>query len=127
MTRARFPDPYEGMSDEELDQHLSELITENRQRQRAISIRFPEELLDELQRLAARVGVRYQTLIKLLLEQDIARLRAHPLPAGQGVTRSTAKQSGKSTQRSPAAKGPRPAPSKRAAKKRTTRRPRVPA
>jgi predicted DNA binding CopG/RHH family protein len=100
MTRARFPDPYEGMSDEELDQHFSELITENRQRQRAISIRFPEELLEELQRLAARLGVRYQTLIKLLLEQDVARLRAHPLAASQGVTRATAKRSGKSATRS---------------------------
>ena len=127
MTRARFPDPYEGMSDEELDQHFSELINENRQRQRAISIRFPEALLEELQQLATRLGIRYQTLIKLLLEQDVARLRAHPFPASEGVTRSTAKRSGKSTQRSPAAKGPRAARSKRAAKKRTTRRPKVPA
>lgn len=127
MTRARFPDPYEGMSDDELDRHFSELIAANRQRQRAISIRFPEELLDELQQLAARLGVRYQTLIKLLLEQDVARLRAHALPTSHGVARATAPRSGRSPQRSPAPKGSRSASSKRAAKKRTTRRPRVPA
>lgn len=125
MTRARFPDPYEGMSDEELDRHFSDLITGNRQRQRAISIRFPEELLAELQRLAARLGVRYQTLIKLLLEQDVARLRAHSLPANQRVARTAAKRSGRSTQSSPTAKGSRSGTAKRAAKKRTTPRPPV--
>lgn len=76
MTRTRFPDPYEGMSDDELDGHFSEIITGNRQRQRSISIRFPEELLEDLERLATQLGVRYQTLIKRLLEQDVAGLHA---------------------------------------------------
>lgn len=127
MTRARFPDPYEGMSDDDLDRHFSELITDNRRRQRAISIRFPEELLDDLQRLAAQVGVRYQTLIKLLLEQDVARLRAHPLRASQGAARSTPKRRPKSTTASPASKRSSSASPNRPATKRTSRRPKVPA
>ncbi|HEX6537959.1 MAG TPA: CopG family antitoxin, partial [Candidatus Dormibacteraeota bacterium] len=77
MTTARFPDPYEGLSDDELDRHFSELIADNRQRQRSVSIRFPDELLEELRQIADQLGVRYQTLIKRLLEQDVARLRAH--------------------------------------------------
>ena len=85
MTRARFPDPYKGMSEEELDRHFYQLIADNRRRQRAISIRFPDELLEELRQLAAQMGVRYQTLIKHMLEQDVARLRTRPPVVGQGA------------------------------------------
>ncbi|MGH7745662.1 MAG: CopG family antitoxin [Candidatus Dormibacteria bacterium] len=125
MTRASFLDPYEGMSDDELDRHFSELITGNRQRQRAVSIRFPEELLEELRYLATQLGVPYQTLIKLLLEQDVARLRAHPLRASHGAARATAKRTAK-VKAAPATKRSPSASSKRAAKKRGTARPRVP-
>lgn len=126
MTRARSPDPYEGMSDDELDRHFSELIAENRHRQRAISIRFPEGLLEELRRLATQHGIPYQTLIKLLLEQDVARLRAHPLHASHGVARATGKRRAKPTTGSPTTNRSRSPSSKRAVKKQTARRPRVP-
>jgi len=124
MTKARFPDPYDGMSDEELDRHFSELITENRQRQRAVSIRFPEDLLEQLQGLAAQFGVRYQTLIKLLLEQDVARLGSHPRLARRRQAPASAKRRSTAT-KSSAASTVASASSKSTGKKRTTR-PRVP-
>lgn len=126
MTPARFPDPYEGLSDDELDRHFSELIADNRQRQRSVSIRFPDELLEELRQIADQLGVRYQTLIKRLLEQDVARLRAHRTAASHHTSRATAKGNATSTARSPSAARSRSASVQSAAKKRTTRRPRVP-
>ena len=126
MTRAQFPDPYEGMSDEELDRRFSELITDSRQRQRSISIRFPAELLEELHRLADQLGIRYQTLIKRLLEQDVARLRAHKTSTGHGTSRAATAGRATSTAKSHAAARSGPAPVQSAAKKKTTRRPRVP-
>ena len=75
MTRKPFPDPYEGMSDDALDRHFADLIAANRQRQRAVSIRFPEELQGALKELAAELGIGYQVLIKTLLERDVERLR----------------------------------------------------
>ena len=125
MTGALFPDPYEGMSDEELDRHFSELITDNRRRQRSISIRFPDELLDELRRFAGELGLPYQTLIKRLLEQDVARLRTHATAVSPRAPRAGAKVS--ATSRSRAAPRSGSASVQSAAKKRTTRRPRVPA
>jgi antitoxin component of RelBE/YafQ-DinJ toxin-antitoxin module len=74
------------MSAEELDRHFSQLILENRQRQRAISIRFPEDLLDEIRELAQGMGVGYQTLIKSLLERDVARLRRQPIRRRSAVS-----------------------------------------
>lgn len=125
MTRAPFPDPYKGMSDEELDRHFSELITDNRRSQRSVSIRFPDELLEELRSLADKLGIRYQTLIKRLLEQDVARLRAHGTAASSGKPRAGAKRSTTSSARSRAA--PRSGPVVQGvAKKRTTRHPRAP-
>jgi hypothetical protein len=79
MTTRRFPDPYEGTSDDELDRRSSGLLATHRERQQAISIRFPEELLTTLRQVADEVGIGYQTLIKSLLEKDVERLRARPL------------------------------------------------
>lgn len=126
MTRAQFPDPYEGMSDEELDRRFSELITVNRQRQRSISIRFPYELLEELHCLADQFGIPYQTLIKRLLEQDVARLRAHKTSAGHGTPRAATAGRATSTAKSHAAARLGPARVQSAAKKQPNRRPRVP-
>lgn len=76
MTPDRFPDPYDDMSADELDRHFATLLTNHRERQQAISIRFPDELLEAIRSLARELGVGYQTLIKQLLERDIERLRA---------------------------------------------------
>ena len=126
MTRARFPDPYEGMSDDDLDRCFSELITDNRQRQRSISIRFPDELLEELRGLADQLGIPYQTLIKRLLEQDVARLRARRIAASHRTSRAATKGRAASTASSNAAARSRSAPVQGAARKQTTRHPRVP-
>ena len=76
MRHAKFPDPYEGMTSDELDRHFTTVLTDHRERQQAISIRFPAELLTGIRSLAREHGVPYQTLIKQLLERDVERLRA---------------------------------------------------
>jgi uncharacterized protein (DUF4415 family) len=102
MTKARFPDPYDGMSADELDRHFTNLLNGHRQRQQAISIRFPADLLEELRRLAHEAGVGYQTLIKDLLERDVVQLRVHGLtrkrPATPRVAATTLRPSHKRTQ-----------------------------
>ena len=125
MMRAGFPDPYEGMSADELDRHFSGLISEGRRRQRAVSIRFPEELLEELRQLADQVGVPYQTLIKRLLEQDVARLKARPLTVGRGRSVRGAASRGVTIKKTPAVSPARSSQAKAASTKRTTRRPRT--
>jgi CopG antitoxin of type II toxin-antitoxin system len=81
MRSTRFPDPYEGMTSDELDRHFTTVLTDHRERQQAISIRFPRELLTAIRSLAREHGVAYQTLIKQLLERDVEHLRArHPEP-----------------------------------------------
>ena len=97
MSSVRFPDPYEGMSPGELDRHFASVLTDHRERQQAISIRFPAELLAAIRSLAREHGVAYQTLIKQLLERDVERLRArsstpqratgtHPTGTGRRTT-----------------------------------------
>ena len=102
MTKTRFPDPYEGLSEDELDRHFSDLISSHRQRQKAISIRFPEDLLKAIRELAHELGIGYQSLIKKLLERDVEQLlvrrpvRRRPLTkrATPAATRSSRKQGG---------------------------------
>ncbi|HKV87705.1 MAG TPA: CopG family antitoxin, partial [Candidatus Dormibacteraeota bacterium] len=48
-----------------------------KQRQKAISIKLPEELLERTRAEAKRQGIPYQTLIKLVLEKSLDRLGAH--------------------------------------------------
>ncbi|MBJ7609440.1 MAG: hypothetical protein JF887_08425 [Candidatus Dormibacteraeota bacterium] len=90
MRSSRFPDPYEGMSSDELDRHFTTVLTDHRERQQAISIRFPAELLTAIRSLAREYGVAYQTLIKQLLERDVEHLRArHPAPRRTPGTHAT--------------------------------------
>jgi hypothetical protein len=90
MRSTRFPDPYEGMTSDELDRHFATVLTDHRARQQAISIRFPEELLTAIRGLAREHGVAYQTLIKQLLERDVEQLRArHPVPRRTTGTHAT--------------------------------------
>jgi hypothetical protein len=90
MRSARFPDPYEGMTPDELDRHFATVLTNHRERQQAISIRFPAELLTAIRSLAREHGVAYQTLIKQLLERDVERLRARrPAPRRATGTHAT--------------------------------------
>jgi CopG antitoxin of type II toxin-antitoxin system len=90
MRSTRFPDPYEGMTSDELDRHFASVLTNNRERQQAVSIRFPAELLTAIRSLAREHGVAYQTLIKQLLERDVEHLRArHPAPGPTTGTHAT--------------------------------------
>jgi predicted DNA binding CopG/RHH family protein len=66
-----FPDPYEHMTDDELDRHFASLGT----RQVPISMRMPPALLRELKAEAGRLGMPYQTLVKHVLSEHIARQR----------------------------------------------------
>ncbi len=66
-------DPYDNMTDEELEAELDELL----RREPAsvtISIRMPAELLERTKRLAADGGVPYQSLIKRLVDAGVSRL-----------------------------------------------------
>lgn len=127
MTTKRFPDPYEGMSNDQLDRHFSQLIVEHRQRQRAVSIRFPEELLDEIRELADAMGVGYQTLIKMLLERDVARLRTRPLHRRPAASRPTAPEREPPQQARRTERQTRSPSRKTASKRRSSPRPKVPA
>jgi CopG antitoxin of type II toxin-antitoxin system len=102
MRSARFPDPYEGMTLDELDRHFATVLTNHRERQQAISIRFPAELLTAIRSLAREHGVAYQTLIKQLLERDVERLRARrPAPRRATGTHATSTRE-QTTGKSPA-------------------------
>jgi hypothetical protein len=89
------------MSDDQLDRYFSDLLVSHRNRQRAISIRFPEELLVDLQRLAQQAGLGYQTLIKKLLERDVEQLRA-PRRSAKRLVSARATTSRRSTSTTPA-------------------------
>jgi hypothetical protein len=121
MSNARFPDPYDGMTAEELDRHFATVLTNHRERQQAISIRFPEELLTAIRSLAREYGVAYQTLIKQLLERDVERLRArHPSPrraTGKRATTARSQSAGK-----PPILADRSTPSSSARRSRTGKR-----
>jgi hypothetical protein len=117
----RFPDPYEGMTSDELDRHFATVLTDHRERQQAISIRFPAELLTAIRSLAREYGVAYQTLIKQLLERDVEQLRArHPGPrraTGTKVTSTQRRATGK-----PPGSADRPSSSSAARTSRTRKR-----
>jgi hypothetical protein len=115
MRSARFPDPYEGMSPDELDRHFATVLTNHRERQQAISIRFPAELLTAIRSLAREHGVAYQTLIKQLLERDVERLRARR-PAPRQANGACATSTGGQATGKPPASGNRsgsPSPARR--------------
>jgi predicted DNA binding CopG/RHH family protein len=126
MTKTRFPDPYEGMSDDALDRHFSNILISHRKRQQAISIRFPEELLVEIRQLAREIGVGYQTLIKDMLERDVTQLRARRTGRRRPVTSAAATATGTSHKRAQAPKRALRS-STSTSKKRPKSRPKVPA
>jgi hypothetical protein len=63
MTRA-FHDPYDSMIDSDFDEHVASLFERVPERTVPVSIRWPEELLARVKRVAAEAGVPYQSLIK---------------------------------------------------------------
>ena len=69
-------DPYDGMSGKEFEAEVLAALDAAKQRQKAISIKLPEALLERTREEAKRRGVPYQTLIKILLERSLDRLGA---------------------------------------------------
>jgi predicted DNA binding CopG/RHH family protein len=69
-------DPYDGMTDKEFEAEILAALDAAKQRQKAISIKLPEALLERTRQEAKRRGVPYQTLIKILLERSLDRLGA---------------------------------------------------
>ncbi len=122
MSSTRFPDPYEGMTSNELDRHFASVLTNHRERQQAISIRFPAELLTAIRGLAREHGVAYQTLIKQLLERDVERLRARqPAPrraTGTHATSTGGQPTSKPTTSASRSRSPLPAGRSRAGKRK---------
>jgi len=66
-------DPFDDLSDEELDAHLDELFSV-RPGSVAVSLRIAPDLLGRVKRQAARAGVPYQTFMKAILESAVSRL-----------------------------------------------------
>ena len=69
-------DPYDGMSTKHFEAEVMAALVAAKQRQKAISIKLPEALLERTRQEAKRRGVPYQTLIKILLERSLDRLGA---------------------------------------------------
>lgn len=74
LAAERFFDPYDTMSDEELDVYVAGLFAERSAPTRSITVRMPEDLLNRLQQLAAKQHMPYQRLMKLMLEDSVSRL-----------------------------------------------------
>jgi hypothetical protein len=121
MNSTCFPDPYEGMTPDELDRHFATVLTSHRERQQAISIRFPAELLTAIRSLAREHGVAYQTLIKQLLERDVERLRTRRL-APRRATEKHAAGTRRQTADKPPTSANRSAASSAATRGRTGKR-----
>ncbi|MGH7490513.1 MAG: CopG family antitoxin [bacterium] len=69
-------DPYDGMSDKEFEAEVVAALAAAKERQKAISIKLPEALLERTREEARRRGVPYQTFIKILLERSLDRIGA---------------------------------------------------
>jgi predicted DNA binding CopG/RHH family protein len=69
-------DPYDSMTNKEFEAEVIAALEAAKQRQKAISIKLPEALLERTREEAKRRGVPYQTLIKILLESSLDRLGA---------------------------------------------------
>lgn len=69
-------DPFDGMTDKAFEAEVLATIDAAKQRQKAISIKLPESLLERTRAEAKRQGIPYQTLIKIVLERSLDRLAA---------------------------------------------------
>jgi predicted DNA binding CopG/RHH family protein len=69
----KFADPYDHMSDEELDRYLAGL----RKRTRSIptSIKLPDEFIQRIRDEATRLGIPYEILLRGILAE---RMRTQP-------------------------------------------------
>ncbi len=77
MNAFRWSDPYDDMTDEELDEYAARSFAK-RTGTVAVSLRIAPEQLARLKREAARAGVPYQTFMKGMLEAGLSRLERRP-------------------------------------------------
>jgi hypothetical protein len=73
-------DPYEGMSEDELDRHFAEVLGRRGPASVTISVRMPAELLERTKRLATKEGLGYQTLIKRLVDAGVTHMEYRDKP-----------------------------------------------
>lgn len=72
MAEMRHPDPFEGMSDEELEDEFFAAL--ERDPLRPISLRLPQSVIARSKAVAKERGLPYQVLIKGLIETGLNRL-----------------------------------------------------
>jgi len=70
-SRPPFPDPYDALTDEELEREIMETLEQSTVK---ISLRVPKGLLERTKQAASERGIPYQTLIKALLDRGISHL-----------------------------------------------------
>ena len=66
-------DPYDDMTEAELDAHFAELFKQ-KARTVSVTLRMPEELLQRTKRLAEARRIPYQRLIKQILDAALSRI-----------------------------------------------------
>jgi predicted DNA binding CopG/RHH family protein len=76
MGTMRYPDPFEGMSDEEFENEFFEAL--ERDPLKPISLRLPTSTIERSKAAAKERGVPYQALIKGLIEAGLNRLDRPP-------------------------------------------------
>ncbi len=64
-------DPFDAMNDRDFEREVLKSLDRSTT---TISLRVPNDLLGRTREAAARHGVRYQSLIKVLIDQGITRL-----------------------------------------------------
>jgi CopG antitoxin of type II toxin-antitoxin system len=88
-TRRPFFDPYDQMTDSDFERHVLEVLDRGTTK---ISWRVPNDLLGRTRQAAARRGVPYQSLMRVLLDQGVSRLERVPaaraVKRGQGIAGS---------------------------------------
>ncbi|MDE3074516.1 MAG: hypothetical protein KGJ86_03725 [Chloroflexota bacterium] len=76
-TRTPLVDPYDQLSDDEFEREVLDALDQSTIK---ISLRVPKKLLERTKTAASRRGVAYQALIKVLIDQGVARLEHNVTP-----------------------------------------------
>lgn len=71
----RYPDPYDGMSDEEFHGWADRMLAKaERARMRSVTMRMPEALVERTKQAADAAGIPYQVLIRRFVESGLDQL-----------------------------------------------------
>ncbi len=76
-SRKPFVDPYDELSDDEFEREILDALDQSTIK---ISLRVPKKLLERTKTAASNRGVPYQALIKVLIDQGVARLEHTTTP-----------------------------------------------